>query len=73
MAKTKKQEPEVKTETFTKTLVYKCPGVHQMPGGTYSYLPVSTQEQLKAAIDDGYFATLAEAVEFHELDKKTAG
>lgn len=44
------------------TLVYRCPGTHQRPGGTYEYRPVKDDEQLAAALIDGWFPTLPEAI-----------
>ena len=49
------------------TLVYRCPGTHQRPGGTYAYRQASDADQFAAALDDGWFATLPEAI-----DGKTA-
>lgn len=45
------------------TLVYKCPGNHQRPGGTYSFKGVKDEEQHAAALADGWFSTLPEAIE----------
>lgn len=45
------------------TLVYRCPGEHQRPGGTYSYLPAKDKAQYSAAISEGWFPTLPEAIE----------
>jgi len=45
------------------TLVYRCPGMHQRPGGTYAYQQVADDKQLAAALTDGWFATLPEAIE----------
>lgn len=42
-------------------LVYRCPGDHQMPGGTYSYLGVKDSDALESAIKDGWFKSLSEA------------
>ncbi len=44
------------------TLVYKCPGDHQRTGGTYAYRGVAEQPQLDAALSDGWFLTLPEAI-----------
>lgn len=43
------------------TIVYRCPGDHQMPGGTYSYLGVKDEDAMKEAIKDGWCKTLEEA------------
>lgn len=45
------------------TLVYKCPGSHQRPGGTYSYKGVQDADEHAAALAGGWFATLPEAIE----------
>ncbi len=44
------------------TIVYRCPGDHHCAGGTYAYLGVSDQPQLDAALSDGWFMTLPEAI-----------
>ena len=44
------------------TLVYRCPGNHQRPGGTYSYRQVSDDAGLTSALAEGWFATLPEAI-----------
>ena len=44
------------------TLVYKCPGDHHRTGGTYAYRGVSEQPQLDAALSEGWFLTLPEAI-----------
>jgi hypothetical protein len=43
-------------------LVYCCPGPHQRPGGTYAYRHVSDEGQFATAIEEGWFATLPEAI-----------
>ena len=45
------------------TLVYRCPGDHQRPGGTYSYRSAQDEAQFSAALKDGWFATLPEAMD----------
>jgi len=45
------------------TLVYKCPGNHQRPGGTYAYKGVEDAAQHEDALAGGWFATLPEAIE----------
>jgi hypothetical protein len=44
------------------TIVYRCPGMHQRPGGTYDYLAIESEEELADAIKDGWFKTLPEAM-----------
>ena len=45
------------------TIVYRCPGDHSLPGGSYSYRGVTGAEQLKDALADGWFETMGEAIE----------
>ena len=45
------------------TIVYKCPGQHQRPGGTYSYLGIDSEDELKVALSGGWHLTLEEAIE----------
>jgi hypothetical protein len=45
------------------TIVYRCPGDHQLPGGSYSYRGVNDAEQLKEALVCGWFKTIGEAIE----------
>jgi hypothetical protein len=45
------------------TLVYKCPGDHKCPGGTFGTQQVKNEEDLKVFLKDGYYATLPEAIE----------
>lgn len=42
-------------------IVYKCPGSHQCPGGTFAYLPVKNDNDLERALKEGWFGTLNEA------------
>jgi len=44
------------------TLVYRCPGTNQRQGGTYSYRQIADDDELAAALVDGWFATLTEAI-----------
>lgn len=43
-------------------LVYKCPGDHQRPGGTFNYLQVKNEAELDTAIKDGWLVTLPDAI-----------
>lgn len=43
-------------------LVYICPGLHQCPGGTYSFAPANDSKELKALLDAGYSLTMPEAI-----------
>lgn len=45
------------------TIVYRCPGDHSLPGGSYNYRGINSKEQLKEALADGWFETMAEAIE----------
>lgn len=45
------------------TIVYKCPGHHQAHGTTYDYLAVEDETAMKAAIADGWFKTLPDAID----------
>lgn len=54
------------------TLVYRCPGNCQRKGGTYAWLPVKDEAQLDAALADGWFVTLPEAIQAHDLPQKPA-
>ena len=44
------------------TLVYRCPGHHQCPGGTFDYRPIETADQLEQALAAGWFETLPQAM-----------
>ena len=45
------------------TLVYKDGGPHQRPGGTFDYKRIVNDDQLAAALADGWFLTLVEATQ----------
>lgn len=44
------------------TIVYRCPGKCQRAGGTFDWMPASTEAALEALLADGYSLTLEEAV-----------
>lgn len=44
------------------TMVYRCPGPHQCPGGTYAFLGVSNETALTTALKDGWMLTMPEAM-----------
>lgn len=44
------------------TIVYRCPGDHQRPGGTFSYRPVEDEKQLAEALDAGWHLSLPDAI-----------
>ena len=45
------------------TMVYRTPGPHAAPKGTYGYMGVADQAEYDAALADGWFASIAEAME----------
>lgn len=55
------------------TLVYRCPGNCQRKGGTYAWHPVKDEAQLDAALADGWFVTLPEAIQAHDLPQNPNG
>ena len=57
-----KEAEEAKAVNFP-CLVYRCPGEHQCPGGTYGFKQVKTYEELGDSLKDGWFETLPEAIE----------
>lgn len=48
------------------TLVYKCPGEHQRPGGTFACRGVSTDKELQAALTDGWHKSLPDAIDYFD-------
>ena len=54
------------------TLVYKCPGDHQCPRGTFSYKAIENEAELVAAKESGWFLNLMDAVEGKELVVESA-
>ncbi len=44
------------------TLLYRCPGPHSRPGGTYALLPVADAQALADAEQAGWCRTLPEAI-----------
>ena len=51
------------------TLVYKDGGPHQRPGGTFDYKRIVNEDQLAAALADGWFLTLVEATQPAAIDQ----
>lgn len=49
-------------------IVYRDKGQHQRKGGTFSYLQVHTEQQLSAALADGWFRSVEEAIEGKRRD-----
>ena len=43
-------------------MVYKCPGPHQRPGGTFAFKGVKSKEEEAQALQEGWFETLPEAI-----------
>jgi len=43
-------------------LVYRTPGPHLLPGGTYDHKAVADEGELSDALEAGWFATVPEAV-----------
>lgn len=44
------------------TALYRCPGLHQCPGGTFSCIGAEDEEQYAARIAEGWFPTMPEAM-----------
>lgn len=45
-------------------MVYKVPGKHVRPHGTYDFTGVSNAEELAAKLKEGWFSSLPEAIDF---------
>ena len=43
-------------------IVYRCPGPHQRPGGTYDFRGVTSQEEEAELLSQGWFGTVPEAI-----------
>lgn len=43
-------------------MVYRCPGPHQRPGGTFAFQGVANEGELAKAVKEGWFETLPEAI-----------
>ena len=50
------------------TFVYRCPGNHQLAGGTYDYVQVKDDAELDLRIAAGWATTLADAITPHVAD-----
>lgn len=50
------------------TLVYRVPGNHQMPGGSFDYRQAKDDEHLAELLSEGWFRTLPEAVDGDHVD-----
>lgn len=47
-------------------VLYRCPGAHSRPGGTYDYLGVETPEDYDKAIAGGWQLTMPAAIDAYE-------
>jgi hypothetical protein len=45
------------------SMVYKVPGKHVRPHGTYDFTGVNNAEELQAKLKDGWFSSLPEAID----------
>jgi hypothetical protein len=45
------------------SMVYKVPGKHVRPHGTFDFAGVNNAEELEAKLKDGWFLSLSEAIE----------
>jgi hypothetical protein len=50
------------------SMVYKVPGKHVRPHGTYDFAGVNNAEELDAKLKDGWFSSLAEAIEPKKIE-----
>lgn len=48
------------------SMVYKVPGKHVRPHGTYDFEGVNNAEELQAKLKDGWFSSLSEAIDSKE-------
>lgn len=53
-------------------LVFRCPGKHQRAGGTYDHKAVMDGDEKDAALADGWFSTLPEAIDGKAKDEDNA-
>lgn len=51
------------------TILYRCPGPHSRPGGSYALLPVADAQALAEAEQVGWFRTMPEAIEGRTAQK----
>lgn len=52
-------------------IVYKCPGSHSLPGGSYDYMGVKSEEQKAKALTEGWFDTIGEAIDGKAIELPT--
>lgn len=52
------------------TIVYKCPGNHKRPGGTFDIKPIKDEIELDDAIDNGWFESLVDAINNYDNPPK---
>lgn len=50
------------------TMLYRCPGPHQIHGGQFDYVIVD-DEQIEAKLDEGWHLTTPEAKAAHEEEQ----
>lgn len=48
---------------MTPTMLYKDGGVHQRPGGTFSYKKAKDQDEFDSMLADGWVRTMAEVID----------
>jgi hypothetical protein len=44
------------------TIVYRTPGLHHCPGGTYDFLGAKNEIEFEVALKDGWYPTMPEAL-----------
>ncbi len=49
-------------------MVYKVPGKHVRPHGTYDFAGVNNAEELQAKLKEGWFSSLSEAIESKKVE-----
>lgn len=49
-------------------MVYKVPGKHVRPHGTYDFAGVENAEELEAKLKDGWFPSLPEAIDSKKVE-----
>jgi hypothetical protein len=50
------------------SMVYKVPGKHVRPHGTYDFAGVNNAEELQAKLKEGWFSSLSEAIELKKVE-----
>lgn len=57
-----KSEPVEEEVEYEPVLVYRSPGPHQAPGGTFEYKQICTPQDGEAALKDGWCMSVEQAV-----------